>query len=62
MRVGIVEALREFARDEGTVSALVKAEKWRDTLEEMLEVANEQEFQFINQVLSPVREAFTHLT
>lgn len=35
---GITESLRDFAKDEGLQSAIDKAEKWRNVLEEMGEL------------------------
>jgi hypothetical protein len=38
--MSIRNALLEFAKDEGRQSAIDKAERWRDVLEEMQEVAS----------------------
>jgi hypothetical protein len=59
---GIVKALLDFAFDpdtgEGSHSAINKAEKWRDSLEEMLEVGNKNEQEACLILLQAVSKCF----
>ena len=50
----LTEALQDFAVDEGVHSAIVTAEKWRDSLEEMVEVCNRDQVEACNLLLKGI--------
>ncbi len=54
---GIATSLSELVNDEGPAIGRDKAERWRNVLEEMGEVANRHQFEAIETILSPVRAA-----
>jgi len=58
---GIATNLLRFAKDEGIRSALNKAENWRDSLEEMAEIANTPQQNSIELVLVPIKYAISLL-
>ena len=58
---GIAQNLIEFGADEGNVGALAKAEKFRDALEEIGEIANPSQQQHVNELLAWVRVAIMRL-
>ena len=57
MAEGIAVALLGYAEDEGAMSAARKAERWRDVLEEMAEVADAEQRRALARLLEPVRAA-----
>lgn len=52
----IATELYDFARREGKVSGLRKAEGWRDALDEMVEVADKRERKAITILLKSVND------
>ena len=52
---GICVSLGEFAKDEGDKASIDKAERWRDCLEEMAEIANKEQLGHICPLLSAVK-------
>ena len=51
---GIGTSLREFAQDEGLLSAIEKAEDFRDCLEEMREIGTEEQQRWCTCLLTPI--------
>lgn len=59
---GIKEQLVAFAEDEGNQSALNKAEKFRDVLEELMEISSETQQVHTGMLLDDVKAAIIRIT
>lgn len=51
---GIANSLLDFAYDEGRTSALNKIDRWRDAVEEMMEVANPDQLRALSNIKNAV--------
>ena len=57
MKQGICVALVELGKDEGTVTALAAAERWHLVLEDMAQIANDEQRQAVNVLFNAVSTA-----
>jgi hypothetical protein len=53
-KAGIANSLLDFAYDEGRPTALDKIDDWRDAVEEMMEVANPDQFTALSTVKNSI--------
>ena len=51
---GIATSLLDFAYDEGRPAALNKIDDWRDAVEEMMEVANPEQFKALSTIKNSI--------